>query len=237
MKEKLDKLKELFEIEHFHGCGQNNCAMNAAFENGMENWSIELFSSTGASSEEFDKIYSSLNHEEFKKLAEKDRQDLVEQIDYRECPSCNSVIWDVENCGFEESFICDGCHEEIFSNLEEHAKKCFKIKINNEEIKYETATVSEKEFNIHATGLFNLSNRWDKIIKKIKNLEKSDSECNTWIFNSSNGEEFELFLNNDHKMLSFDWMRTLSDEIIKENLDNYLFDFKKSYEELKEFLS
>jgi hypothetical protein len=97
------KLGRLLSLEHTSQCDSATCDINAAYDHRLFHWAIELFSGSGASSVEFDKLYNRLGPK-FHKDAEKERQELC-----KECPHCNAVLWLESNPEADESLGCDSC--------------------------------------------------------------------------------------------------------------------------------
>lgn len=100
----LNELEVLLKSEHIEGCDQNTCDINKAYEHGFSKWAISLFSSTGATSDDFDELYNQLP-KKFNQDAEKEREEFVESVSHEKCESCNSVIWDPEEC----DYFCESC--------------------------------------------------------------------------------------------------------------------------------
>jgi hypothetical protein len=114
-KNKISKLTELLNIEH-GDCDDTTCAIAVCMENEYNLWAISLFSSTGASSEEFDKIYNSLPRDQFDIEAEAERAEFVESIPSVSCPHCNAVVYNPEEC----DYYCSNCAKTAL----------FKVKLN-----------------------------------------------------------------------------------------------------------
>ena len=103
-KQLITKLEKLLENEHIHGCDQNSCDINFAFQEGYTLWAIELFSGTAAASKNFERLYAQLSPN-FKKEAEAERKLMVKEP-HTECPHCNAVLW-----GDDEYDYCNNCGE------------------------------------------------------------------------------------------------------------------------------
>lgn len=106
---KIEHLEELLDEEH--PCDQSNCGISKAREHGFILWAIVLFSSTGASSKSFDKLFKSLPGT-FHQTAEVEREKFVETVPNINCPHCNAAVYDYEDC----EYSCDNCGKEaLFS--------------------------------------------------------------------------------------------------------------------------
>ena len=100
--ELTDKLIELLKKEHIDACDSATCDINFAYDEGYAYWPIELFSSSGAASKEFDDLYDQLSPAFFKE-AEEERKQMAE-ASHTECPHCNAIIW-----GEDDADFCDSC--------------------------------------------------------------------------------------------------------------------------------
>lgn len=103
----ISKLSDLVQSDHCDGCDQNTCDVSVAMRLGYDRWAIEAFAGTGASSQEFDRLYSMLGPE-FRRDAESDRKALCEEA-HVDCPHCNAVLWLPDECDYH----CDSCARDI----------------------------------------------------------------------------------------------------------------------------
>ena len=103
--ELAEKLIELLEKEHVDSCDSYTCDINFAYDESYEYWSIVLFDSSGAASEEFNNLYAQLSPAFFTK-AEEERKQMITQP-HTECPHCNAIIW-----GDDEAEYCDSCNKD-----------------------------------------------------------------------------------------------------------------------------
>lgn len=111
---KIDKLTELLKAEH-GDCDDTTCDMASCLDHGYDLWAIKLFSSTGASSSEFNQMYNTLPAQ-FEIDADAERAKFVENVPSVVCPHCDSVVYSPEQC----DYYCSGCAE----------KALFEVKLN-----------------------------------------------------------------------------------------------------------
>jgi hypothetical protein len=97
-------LTDLLRREHVEGCDSFTCDINAAYGAGFEQWAIELFSGSGASSPRFDKLYDQLGPK-FKRDARNEGKSMGEEIPHERCIHCSAIVWDPECCDYS----CDSC--------------------------------------------------------------------------------------------------------------------------------
>lgn len=102
--ETIERLSELLNNEHGR-CEQNTCAISKCMQHGYYLWAMHLFSGTGACSEEFGELYDSLPKRRFNAEAEAERAEFVKSVDSCNCPHCNAVLYEPEECGY----FCDNC--------------------------------------------------------------------------------------------------------------------------------
>lgn len=100
---KLNKIIELLKSEH-GDCEDTTCDIASCLNHGFELWAVKLFSSTGASSKEFDRLYNKLPSK-FSSDAEKEREEFVNTIPSVSCPHCNAVVYDYQDC----DYYCSNC--------------------------------------------------------------------------------------------------------------------------------
>jgi len=103
----VEALEELLENEHICGCDQSTCDINVCFNDGFTLWAIELFSHTGAASDEFSALCAKLP-KRFKADAERERKAFVESTEYVEC-SCNAHIYHPDEQCSDDTVHCDSC--------------------------------------------------------------------------------------------------------------------------------
>ena len=104
-------LENLLNDEHCRGCDdQSTCGISTCYSDGYTLWAIELFSTTGAASDEFLKLYALLP-KRFKADAERERVAFLKNTPYATCPKCNAVIWHLEYFleYFDDVIHCDSC--------------------------------------------------------------------------------------------------------------------------------
>lgn len=97
-------LADLVDSEH-GDCGENTCCIAEAIYHEKYLWAIECFSSSGAASEEFERLYKKLTSS-FHARAEKERQYLV-KLPNKDCPHCSATIWDID------ANDCDSCGKDF----------------------------------------------------------------------------------------------------------------------------
>lgn len=102
----IDTLEMLFEREH-GGCDDTTCDMTVAFDAGYSLWAIYLFSSSGATSDEFNELYERLNKKRFERDARKECNEFVKECPSTECHHCNSYIYHYE--ANQTHFHCSNC--------------------------------------------------------------------------------------------------------------------------------
>lgn len=113
-KELVDELMDLLRHEHLSLCEDNTCDINYSAQEGFDYWALELFSGSGAASDEFEELYNQLSPAFFKE-AEKERKELLKQP-FVECPHCNAYTWGVtKKQAKEENWICDDCGKPLGS--------------------------------------------------------------------------------------------------------------------------
>lgn len=103
----IDRLCELVHAEHCNGCHQNTCDTAVAYRLGYALWAVETFAGSGATSEEFDRLYSQLGPG-FRRRAEGERKLLCRE-EHVTCPHCNAVVWLPEEC----DYFCDSCARQL----------------------------------------------------------------------------------------------------------------------------
>lgn len=106
---KLERLQELVYSEHVCGCSESTCDINASYNHGYGLWSIYLFSSSGAASEEFTELLDSLPQKQFSAEAELERKEFVKEVSHAECSHCNAVSWDIESIEENGNVFCGSC--------------------------------------------------------------------------------------------------------------------------------
>ena len=102
------RLVALVHSEHCQNCNDNTCAISVAYRLGYSNWAVHQFSSTGASSSEFDRLYSKLDPK-FHSDAEEERKLLCEE-DHVDC-DCGAIIWHPKECDYH----CDSCGGQVLT--------------------------------------------------------------------------------------------------------------------------
>lgn len=117
----LQKLIDLVYEEHASGCEGNTCDISTAFSQGYTVLAVELFSSSGAGSEEFYKQYKKFPQKLMRKIASLECKKLV-KLPHEECPSCDAVVWCIDSDRYETIF-CGNCGK-FFSRSQLTLKKC-----------------------------------------------------------------------------------------------------------------
>ncbi len=76
-KQILKQLEKLIRDEHIDSC--SGCDINDAFESGYHLWAIHLFRSSGATSKEFNQLYSQLSPA-FRKESDKEGDEYAAEL-------------------------------------------------------------------------------------------------------------------------------------------------------------
>lgn len=116
----VTRLEELLDAEHCSCCDSLTCDVDVCFDDGYTLWSIELFSGSGASSKEFDKLYSQLP-KRFRADAERERKAFVKDTEHATCPHCNAVTWHTEH--FDDTIHCESCAKTYLKPTDEDTDK------------------------------------------------------------------------------------------------------------------
>lgn len=108
----IERLEELTDSEHVCGCDSSTCDISASWSAGHTLWSIYLFASSGAASDEFNALYRLLP-KRFKVDAERERKSFVKYVDHTECPHCNAITWDPQWVTNNGLVWCGSCGNEF----------------------------------------------------------------------------------------------------------------------------
>lgn len=104
-------LKELVQRDHIDGCGQSECDITAAFENGQLTWSAHLLLGSGAASEELERLYKQINPS--KKVLDRECAQFIKDVPHSECAYCGSVNWNTEPDETNHCWNCAKTYTEI----------------------------------------------------------------------------------------------------------------------------
>ncbi len=111
----INRLEGLLDDEHCSCCDSLTCDVDVCFDDGYTLWAIELFSGSGASSDEFNRLYSKLP-KRFRADSERERKLFVKDTEHAECPHCNAVTWHTEH--FNGSIPCESYGKTYSLNIE-----------------------------------------------------------------------------------------------------------------------